>query len=73
MGTRCGDIDATILEYLMDKYGYDIKENADHPQQEVRRAGHLRRQFSDFRDLESAAAQEAITALSWPWTTSTMR
>ena len=26
MGTRCGDIDAGILEYLMNKHGYDIKE-----------------------------------------------
>ncbi|MBE6919911.1 MAG: acetate/propionate family kinase, partial [Ruminococcaceae bacterium] len=26
MGTRAGDIDATIMEYLMGRYGYDIKE-----------------------------------------------
>ena len=26
MGTRSGDIDAGILEYLMNKYGMDIKE-----------------------------------------------
>ena len=26
MGTRSGDVDATILEYLMGRYGYDIKE-----------------------------------------------
>ena len=34
MGTRCGDIDATILEH---------QDHAEHPQQEVRRVGHLRR------------------------------
>ena len=26
MGTRSGDVDATILEYLMGRYNYDIKE-----------------------------------------------
>ena len=26
MGTRAGDLDAGILEYLMGKHGYDMKE-----------------------------------------------
>ena len=43
MGTRSGDLDAGILEYLMNKHGYEHRRDAEHPQQEVRRAGHLRR------------------------------
>ena len=48
MGTRCGDIDATILEYLMGRYGYDIKESGVLGISGV---------SSDFRDLEAAAEQ----------------
>ena len=43
MGTRSGDLDAGILEYIMGKYGYDIKEMVYYPEQEVRRAGRVRR------------------------------
>ena len=45
MGTRSGDIDAGILEYLMNKYGMDIKGDGQCPQQEVRRHGRQRRQL----------------------------
>ena len=42
MGTRAGDLDAGILQYLMNKYDMNIDEHAEHPQQEVRRAGRVR-------------------------------
>ncbi|MEI3141544.1 MAG: acetate/propionate family kinase [Lawsonibacter sp.] len=43
MGTRAGDIDAGILEYLMNKSRHEHRRDAQRAEQEVRRAGHLRR------------------------------
>ena len=56
MGTRSGDVDATILEYLMGRYGYDIKEMLNILN---KRSGVLGISgiSSDFRDLDAAAAQ----------------
>ena len=54
MGTRCGDIDATILEYLMGKYGYDIKTMMNILNKKSGVLG-ISGVSSDFRDLESAA------------------
>ena len=56
MGTRCGDIDATILEYLMGKHGYDIKEMMNILNKKSGVLG-ISGVSSDFRDLETAAEQ----------------
>ena len=54
MGTRSGDIDAGILEYLMNKYGMDIKEmvNVLNKKSGVQGVSGV---SSDFRDLEAGA------------------
>lgn len=53
MGTRCGDIDATIMEYLMGRYGYDIKEMLTILNKKSGVLG-ISGVSSDFRDLEAA-------------------
>ena len=53
MGTRSGDIDATILEYLMGRYGYDIKEMLNILNKKSGVLG-ISGVSSDFRDLEAA-------------------
>ena len=56
MGTRSGDLDAGILEFLMNKYGMDIKEmlNVLNKKSGVQGVSGV---SSDFRDLGSAAEQ----------------
>lgn len=56
MGTRSGDIDATILEYLMGRYGYDIKEMLNILNKKSGVLG-ISGVSSDFRDLEAAAEE----------------
>ena len=56
MGTRCGDIDATILEYLMGIYGYDIKEMMNILNKKSGVLG-ISGVSSDFRDLDKASAE----------------
>ncbi|MBQ9412350.1 MAG: acetate kinase [Oscillospiraceae bacterium] len=56
MGTRCGDIDATILEYLMGRYGWDMKEMMNVLNKKSGVLG-ISGVSSDFRDLESAAQE----------------
>ncbi len=56
MGTRSGDIDATILEYLMGRYGYDIKEMLNILNKKSGVLG-ISGVSSDFRDLETAAEE----------------
>ena len=56
MGTRCGDIDAGILEYLMNKHGYDIKEMLNILNKKSGVLG-ISGVSSDFRDLENAAKE----------------
>ena len=56
MGTRSGDIDAGILEYLMNKYGMDIKEMVNVLNKKSGVMG-VSGVSSDFRDLEEAFAQ----------------
>ena len=53
MGTRAGDLDAGILQYLMNKYGYDMKEmmNILNKKSGVQGVSGV---SSDFRDLENA-------------------
>ena len=54
MGTRCGDIDAGILEYLMNKHGYNIDEMLSILNKKSGVLG-ISGVSSDFRDLEAAA------------------
>ena len=56
MGTRTGDIDAGILEYLMGKYDMDIKTmlNVMNKKSGVQGISGV---SSDFRDLEQAASE----------------
>jgi acetate kinase len=56
MGTRCGDIDAGIMEYLMNKHGMDIKEMLNVMNKKSGVLG-ISGVSSDFRDLEAAGAQ----------------
>ena len=54
MGTRSGDVDPGILQYLMNKYGYTIDEMLDilNKKSGVEGLSHI---SSDFRDLEVAS------------------
>ena len=56
MGTRCGDLDAGVIQYLMNKYGYSIDEmlNILNKQSGVLGVSGV---SSDFRDLDKAAAE----------------
>ena len=56
MGTRSGDIDAGILEYLMNKYGMDITEMLTILNKKSGVMG-ISGVSSDFRDLEEAFEQ----------------
>jgi len=56
MGTRCGDIDAGIMEYLMNKYGMDIKEMLNVMNKKSGVLG-ISGVSSDFRDLETAGKE----------------
>ena len=39
MGTRSGDIDACVVQFIMNKYNMSADDVPDHAEQEVRRAG----------------------------------
>jgi len=56
MGTRSGDLDAGILEYLMNKYNMDIKQMLNVLNKKSGVLG-VSGVSSDFRDLGAAAAQ----------------
>ena len=56
MGTRCGDIDAAILPFLMEKEGLDAKGFSDLMNKKSGVYG-MTGISSDFRDIEDAAAQ----------------
>ena len=56
MGTRSGDLDAGILEYLMHKHGYDIDKMLNILNKKSGVEG-ISGVSSDFRDLETAAAE----------------
>ena len=65
MGTRSGDLDAGILEYLMNKHGYDMKEMMTILNKKSGVLG-ISGVSSDFRDIENAAKegnQQAALAL----------
>ena len=55
MGTRCGDIDAAILPFLMEKEGLDAKGLSDLMNKKSGVYG-MTGISSDFRDIEGAAA-----------------
>lgn len=54
MGTRCGDIDTSIVEYIMDKEGLSIEEFGKVMNKKSGVLG-ISGVSSDFRDLEEAA------------------
>ena len=56
MGTRCGDMDAGVMEYLMKKYNMDIVEMMNILNKKSGVAG-ISTVSSDFRDLEDAQAE----------------
>lgn len=56
MGTRCGDLDNGVLQYLMNKYGYSIDEMLNILNKKSGVLG-VSGVSSDFRDLENAAEQ----------------
>lgn len=65
MGTRCGDIDANILQFLANKTGYDLNRITEILNKESGLQG-VSEISSDMRDLLSAIAQgneQAILAL----------
>ena len=53
MGTRCGSIDPAIVEFIMNKKGYDIKQVVNYMNKESGVLG-LSGVSSDFRDLWDA-------------------
>ena len=56
MGTRSGDLDAGILEFLMNKYSLDIKEMLNILNKKSGVLG-ISGVSSDFRDLDDAASK----------------
>ena len=56
MGTRCGDLDSGVLQFLMNKYGYDIDEMLNILNKKSGVLG-VSGVSSDFRDLEAAAKE----------------
>ena len=56
MGTRSGDIDPAVIEYLMDKKGMDIHEATNYLNKKSGVLG-VSGVSSDFRDLEAAFAE----------------
>ena len=56
MGTRCGDLDAGVIQFLMNKYGYNIDEMLNILNKKSGVLG-VSGVSSDFRDLDAAAAE----------------
>lgn len=56
MGTRCGDVDPTVVDYIADKDGLSLKEAMSIVNKKSGVLG-ISGVSSDFRDLESAAAE----------------
>ena len=54
MGTRCGDLDAGVIQFLMNKYGYSIDEMLNILNKKSGMLG-ISGVSSDFRDLDAAA------------------
>lgn len=62
MGTRCGDIDAAAIEFLMAKKGYDVHQMTDYLNKRCGVLG-ISGVSSDFRDLEAAADKNNSRAM----------
>ena len=56
MGTRCGDLDAGVIQFIMNKYGIDINQMLNILNKKSGVLG-VSGVSSDFRDLDNAAAQ----------------
>ena len=56
MGTRCGDLDAGVIQFIMNKYGYNIDEMLNILNKKSGVLG-ISGVSSDFRDLENASAE----------------
>ena len=56
MGTRCGDIDPAVIEYLMDKKQIDVHKMTEYLNKGCGVKG-VSGVSSDFRDLETAVAE----------------
>ncbi|MFA6860211.1 MAG: acetate kinase [Clostridia bacterium] len=56
MGTRCGDLDPSVLEYISSKTGWDLKEITNYLNKKSGILG-LTELTSDMREIESAYAQ----------------
>ena len=54
MGTRCGDLDAGVIQFLMNKYGYSIDEMLNILNKKSGVLG-VSGVSSDFRELDAAA------------------
>ena len=65
MGTRCGDIDAGVVQFLCNTYGMDVNECLNVLNKKSGVQGLSNGLSSDFRDLENAAAEgNAAAALA---------
>ena len=56
MGTRCGDLDSGVIQFLMNKYGYSIDEMLNILNKKSGVLG-VSGVSSDFRDLDKAASE----------------
>ncbi len=65
MGTRCGDLDPGVMQFLMNKYGYSIDEMLNILNKKSGVLG-VSGVSSDFRDLDNAAENGNERAL-WLW------
>lgn len=63
MGTRSGDIDPAVMEYLMSKKGCDVHEMTEYLNKKCGVLG-ISGVSSDFRDLESTAATNPRSQLA---------
>lgn len=61
MGTRCGDLDSGVIQYIMNKYGYNINEIINILNCKSGMLG-VSGISSDFRDLDKAAEEGDIHA-----------
>ena len=61
MGTRAGDMDAGVMEFLMNKYGWDMKEMMNVLNKKSGVLG-ISGVSSDFRDLDAADEQGNVRA-----------
>ena len=56
MGTRCGDLDAGVIQFIMNKYGFNIDEMLSILNKKSGVLG-ISGVSSDFRDLDKAASE----------------